>query len=342
MTARHSSRTSIEAIACAFPERLVSNKDLKKEHPDWDFNRLEKRTGVLTRPIAEPSETALDFAVRACEELEAQGHLHRDEIDAVIFCTQSPDYVMPPNSCILHGKLGLPAHVMAFDITLACSGYVYGLQLADSLIRSGSAKRVLLATADTYSRYIHPGDRATRCLFGDGGAVSMLSASSNGRGIRDIRCGTAGRQHERFIIPAGGMRLPRSPKTVHATVDASGNVRSAEHIRMDGIGVLSFFNATVPCSVKEILARNQLTLSDVDLFVFHQASQIVLDTLRGALGIPQEKMVYDLAEMGNLVSASIPVALQRAFERGQAKHGQLALLCGFGVGLSWATALVDL
>jgi 3-oxoacyl-[acyl-carrier-protein] synthase-3 len=320
----------------------VSNDDLRREHPDWEFDRLEKRTGVFTRYIAAENETALDFAVRACDQLEAQGELRKDEIDGLIFCTQSPDYIMPPNSCILHGRLGLSAHVMALDITLACSGYIYGLQLADSLIRSGSARRVLLATADTYSRYIHPGDRATRCLFGDGGAVSIISESTKGRGISDIRCGTAGRHHEKFIIPAGAMRQPRSKDSSCAKVDRSGNVRSAEHIKMDGIGVLSFFNATVPCAVKEILAGNNLSLADVDLFVFHQASQIVLDTLRGALQIPQEKMVYDLAEVGNLVSASIPVALKRAFDAGRAQPGQLALLCGFGVGLSWGNALVEL
>jgi len=339
---RVSARTSVEAIAYSLPSKAVSNDDLRREHPDWEFDRLEKRTGVFTRYIAAENETALDFAVRACEQLEVQGELRKDEIDALIFCTQSPDYIMPPNSCILHGRLGLAAHVMALDITLACSGYIYGLQLADSLIRSGSARRVLLATADTYSRYIHPGDRATRCLFGDGGAVSIISESNDGRGIRDIRCGTAGRHHEKFIIPAGGMRQLRSEETSCAKVDRSGNVRSAEHIKMDGIGVLSFFNATVPCAVKEILARNDLLLGDVDLFVFHQASQIVLDTLRGALEIPQDKMIYDLGEVGNLVSASIPVALKRALENGHARPGQLALLCGFGVGLSWGSALIEL
>jgi len=214
--------------------------------------------------------------------------------------------------------------------------------LADSLIRSGVAERVLLATADTYTRYIHPGDRATRCLFGDGGAVSIIVESQNARGIRDIRCGTAGTQYKKFIIPAGGMRMPRSASSARETIDHSGNVRTEEHIKMDGLGVLSFFNATVPCSVKETLTQNGLSIDEVDLFVFHQASQVVLDTLRTAMGIPPGKMVYDLAEVGNLVSASIPVALSRAFERGQAKPGQLALLCGFGVGLSWGTALVDL
>lgn len=342
MTSTPPLKTRIEAITYALPARRVGNDELKREYPGWDFERLETRTGVFSRHIASEGETALDFAVRACQQLAVQDQLRPQDIDVVIFCTQSPDYIMPPNSSVLHGQLGLSSRVMAFDITMACSGYIYGLQLADSLIRSGAAQRALLATSDTYSRYIHPGDRATRCLFGDGGAVSIISAADNDSNIRAIRCGSAGRQHEKFIIPAGGMRRPRSETTACATVDRSGNVRSAENIKMDGIGVLSFFNGTVPCAIKEILAENDLSLSDIDLFVFHQASQIILDTLRHALEIPQEKMLYDLAEVGNLVSASIPVALKRAFESGRAKKGQLALLCGFGVGLSWGTALVNL
>ena len=188
----------------------------------------------------------------------------------------------------------------------------------------------------------HPGDRATRCLFGDGGAVSVIAESQSGHRIREIRCGTAGRHYDKFLIPAGGMRIQRSPETARETVDQSGNIRTAEHIKMDGLGVLSFFNATVPCAVKETLAQNNLSVEDIDLFVFHQASQVALDSLCTALQISPKKMVYDLADTGNLVSASIPVALSRALESGKAKIGQLVLLCGFGVGLSWGTALLDL
>jgi 3-oxoacyl-[acyl-carrier-protein] synthase-3 len=332
----------IESIACAFPERYLTNAELRADYPEWDFDRLETRTGVMKRYVASDNETALDFAVQACESLAAQGQLRPAEIDAVIFCTESPDYIIPPNSCLLHGQLGLRTDVLAFDITLACSGYIYGLQLAWSLIRSGTAKRVLLATADTYSRYIHAGDRATRCLFGDGGAVSIIGASDTGSNILDIRCGTSGKHYDKFIIPAGGMRVPVSAATACVSVDSSGNTRSAENIKMDGLGVLSFFNSTIPCSVKDTLARNDLSMDDVDLFVFHQASRIALDSLRHALKIPVEKMVDELAETGNLVSASIPVAFSRAMESGRAKPGQLVLLCGFGVGLSWGTALVEM
>ncbi|HLI83607.1 MAG TPA: ketoacyl-ACP synthase III [Bryobacteraceae bacterium] len=331
----------IEAIAYAFPAARVTNADLKAQYPGWDFERLEKRTGVLSRYVAGPGETALDFAVSACEKLAARGRLAPERIDAVIFCTQTPDYLMPPNACLLHGKLSLAPGVPAFDINLACSGYIYGLQLAVSLLKSGAAKRVLLATADTYTRYIHPGDRATRCLFGDGGAVSVISEAEDGWPILDIRCGTAGKHFDKFLIPAGGMRCPRSAESARETVDSSGNVRTAEHIRMDGMGVLSFFNSTIPPVVRDALCRNGLEMDDIGLFVFHQASQVALDSLRSALRIPPEKLVLDLAEVGNLVSASIPVALQHAIEHGAA-GGQRVLLCGFGVGLSWGTALIEI
>ena len=334
--------TALEAISFALPTTQLTNDELRAAYPNWDFDRLEKRAGVFTRHIAAEGETALDFARRACDQLESQGLLRANEIDTIIFCTQTPDYIMPPNSCLLHGKLRLKPGVMVLDINVGCSGYMYGLMVADSLVKSGAARRVLLATGDTITRYIHPGDRAIRCLFSDGSAVSILTHSENGRGIRDIRCGTAGEHCKRVIIPAGGMRTSRSVETAKEEVDYSGNVRTSEHIKMDGLGVLSFFNSIVPCSVTEMLVRNGLSVADVDLFVFHQASQVALDSLRTVLNIPVQKMVYDLAEIGNLVSASIPVALKRAYDRGQAKPGQLALLCGFGVGLSWGTALIDL
>lgn len=332
----------IEDIACAFPATRVSNRDLRVDHPDWDFNRLEERTGVFERHIASPGETALDFAVQAWGQIMAEGRFSADEIDAVIFCTQTPDFIITPNACLLHGCLGLRPEVLAFDTNLACSGYIYGLQIAQSLIQSGAARLVLLATGDTYSRLIHPGDRSTRCLFGDGGAVSIIGPSQDDRGILDISCGTAGKEYKRFLISAGGMRHPRSEETAAEVRDQSGNIRTAEHITMDGLGVLSFFNATIPREVEKIMRRNGLTASDIDLFIFHQASQVVLDSLRRLLKLPEEKVVYDLSDVGNLVSAAIPVALSRAMAVGRARPGQLLLLCGFGAGLSWGTALVRL
>ncbi len=330
----------IEAIEYALPEKVVTNADLALENPAWDMTRLLERTGVEARHIAGPAETALDLGHRACSSLQAQGNLRLEEIDALIFCTETPDYPLPPNACILHERLQLPTQVMAFDITLACSGFVYALGLARSLLRSGTARRVLIVTADTYSRLIHPGDRASRCLFGDGGAATIVGPGPRGLEVLDVTYGTSGAQHDRFIVRAGGARLPRSPETARPTTDRSGNIRTAENIEMDGFGVLSFFNSVIPPAVRDILQRNQLSQDDIGCFVFHQASRVAVDGINRILKIPPDRLVFDMATTGNLVAASIPVALKRAQDAGRLLAGKHAVLCGFGVGLSWATALV--
>lgn len=329
----------IESIAYALPETVLGNEDLARENPAWDMARLLERTGVEERRIAASGETALDLGYQACRLLERDGCLRAGEIDALIFCTETPDYQIPPNACVLHERLRLPTDVMAFDITLACSGFVYALGIARGLILGGTARRVLIVTADTYSRLIHPADRASRCLFGDGGAATIVSSDGAGLRVLDMTFGTSGAQHDRFIVRAGGARHPRSADTAVEKVDRSGNVRTDEHIEMDGLGVLSFFNSTIPRAVRELLARNQLRVDDVGCYVFHQASQVALEGVTRALGLTRDRYILDLRTVGNLVSASVPVALRRALDVGRIGDGPV-VLCGFGVGLSWATALV--
>jgi 3-oxoacyl-[acyl-carrier-protein] synthase-3 len=214
------------------------------------------------------------------------------------------------------------------------------LAIAQSLLVSGIATNILLVTADTYSKYIGPGDRAARVLFGDGAAATWVSASRSERGLIDIQCSTSGKDHRKFIIPAGGCRMPRTPETAVARADGSGNLRSLENIHMDGAGVLSFVNTTVPRQVESILARNQLTIEDIDLVIFHQASKMALDSLNRRLRIPIEKSFSNLREVGNTVSASIPIALKDAVDLGRVRPNGRILLCGFGVGMSWATAIL--
>ena len=329
-------KARIEHIAYALPENVVTNQALRRDHPEWDFDRLEERTGVIERHIAGPGETALDLAEQACRDLDLDG------IDGLIFCTETPDHPIPSNACLLHGRLGLAKNVAALDINMGCSGYIYSLETARGMVATGTAKRILLATGDTYSRFINPGDRATRVLFGDGVAVSIIAAAVGDDGIIDLLMGSDGRYFDRFMVPAGGSRQPRGDETLIETTDKSGNIRTLENITMDGFGVLSFFNATIPGEVKALLIRNGLDIEDIDVFVFHQASRVALDSIARALKIPETKMVNNMAHVGNLVSASVPVALKVALDGGQAKSGDLALLCGFGVGLSWATALVRL
>jgi len=333
----------IAQIEYHLPAKLVTNEMLAAENPLWDVSNVATRMGVLSRRIAEPTETALDLAVAACEKLFAARPEAREQADAIVFCTQSLDYVMPPNSCVLHQRLGLAENVFAIDINSACAGFVHGLGLANSLILSGQARSALLINADTYSKFIHPKDRSTRLLFGDGAAATWLTRSQgdDARGVRDVVCATWGKMHDKFIIPAGGCRLPKSAETSAEITRDKGGVTTQEHINMDGMGILTFVTTKVPQQVRELLTRNKLTTDDIDVFFFHQASKVALESLTRALRLDPAKVYSNLPQIGNLVSASIPVAMRDAMDQGALKRGSKVLACGFGVGLTWASAIID-
>jgi len=321
-------------IASHLPARVVTNADLEAENPDWKMDAIAARAGVNSRHIAGSVETAFDLTKAACEKLPREA---LERVDAIIYCTQSPDFIMPPNAHLLHAHLALPDEVAAFDINLACSGFVYGLGIAHSMIASGVARNVLLATADTYSKYIHPRDRSARVLFGDGAAVSLIEASPDDRGFSSFALASHGKEYSKFYIQAGGQRLPKSEETARETTDRGGNVRSADFIAMDGLAVWSFINSAVPKQISTYLSRNGLQLSDIDCFIFHQASRLTLDSLVKVLGIDYGKVHLNLAMVGNTVSASIPICLADAVRQGRLRAGDHVLVSGFGVGLSYAT-----
>jgi len=263
-------------------------------------------------------------------------------VGALIMCTQSPDYIMPANACLLQERLNLPTSIAAFDFTHACSGYIYGLFIAKSLIESGAAQSILLVTADSYSRYMHPDDRATITLFGDGGAASVIHGTEGDHGkIGEFSIGTDGGSADIFMIKAGGARVPRSPETCNPISDSTGSVRSAEHIQMDGPAVLAFVRKRVPQAIEELLAKAGHGMEAVDLVVFHQASALSLEYLQRWLKLPPEKSFCNISHVGNLVSASIPVALREAEISGRLHPGMRVMLVGFGVGLSWGACMVD-
>lgn len=332
-------KARIAAIEYSLPDRCVTNEDLDRLHPEWSIHKLARRTGVLTRYICEENETALDLATIACERLFERTGLARNDVGGIIVCTQSPDYIMPHNSALLQHRLGLPSSVAAFDFTLACSGFIYGLFLAKSLIESGSLDNILLVTAEAYSKFVHPGDRATMALFGDGAAVTLLQKGASG--IGDIVLGTDGSGGDRFMVAAGGARVPKSDATRVEKADITGNVRTPENIYMDGAAVLKFVKDRVPASVNEVLDRSGFSNDDISLFVFHQASGLSLDYLERALAIPKERMYRNVSRVGNTVSASIPIAIRDAELEGRIAPGNRLLLAGFGVGFSWGACIVD-
>lgn len=335
------STVAITRLASCLPDSVVGNAALGIERPDWDMARMAERTGVLSRHIAGPGETAADLGYRAALRLLRDSGIDPGEIDALLVCSQTHDYVMPGNALLLHGALGLRDDVMAFDLTLACSGFVYGLAVLRGLIQSGAARRALFITGDTYSKLIRPDDRATRCLFGDGTSAVIVEAGDTGMVLGPQAFGSSGQHFDRFVVWSGACRTGRAdwaPGSSRVTGDVP--LDSAE-ISMDGMGVLSFFGSTVPRAVRSLLKQASLSIDDIDRFVFHQASHLALEALQRTLRIDDDRMVFDMADTGNLVSASIPVVLERQIALGAVAPGQKVLIAGFGVGLSWGVMILD-
>jgi 3-oxoacyl-[acyl-carrier-protein] synthase-3 len=334
-------KANIRDIAVYLPELIVTNDDLSKEFPDWNTKLAAQRAGVDRRHVAADNETALDLGYKACRKLFSANSNLREQVDTLIFCTQTPDYLLPSNACVLHKLLELPERVAAFDINLACSGYLYAVAIAHGMISAGISRHVLLVNGDTYTKLIGKQDRAARILFGDGAAATWVEGVSTGPGVLDISLGTAGADFDKFIVPAGGCRQPKSDATRIPNRDESGNVRNLEQIHMSGRDILAFVSSKIPRHVEELLTRNNLKTDDIELFIFHQASALVLETLTRLLRLPPKKVFCNMSNIGNTVSASIPIALKDATVSGLIPAGKRVLLCGFGVGLSWGSILLE-
>jgi 3-oxoacyl-[acyl-carrier-protein] synthase-3 len=335
-------RTAICAIEYYLPEMIVSNQQLADEYPEWSVEKIESKTGIRERHIAGPGECASDLAYYAAKQLFDSGACTPADIDFVLLCTQSPDYSLPTTACLLQNRLGIPVQSGALDFNLGCSGFVYGLGLAQGLIQTGQASRVLLITADTYSKFIHPGDKSVRTLFGDAAAATLLEgvAGEVEPQPAPFVYGTDGSGGSNLIVPAGGRRTPSTPETGKTTADESGNRRSQDHLFMNGAEIFNFTLKAIPDCVKRLLELKNLQTEDIDLFVFHQANKYMLEHLRKKLGVPSEKFSICLGHCGNTVSSSIPIALKHAALDGQLCDGQLVMLVGFGVGYSWGATLL--
>lgn len=335
-------KAKIIAIEYVLPEKVVTNEDLVKEYPEWTVEKIAEKTGIDRRHVADEGECSSDLGVRAAEKLFATGVVSADAIDYLLFCTQSPDYFLPTTACTIQSRLGVPATAGALDFNLGCSGYVYGLGLAKGLIETGQAQNVLLITAETYSKFIHQGDRSVRTLFGDAGTATLISSvTSNNEAIGPFVYGTDGSGAKNLIVPAGGLRQPLCEETAVVCQDEQGNLRARENIYMNGSEIFTFTLVSVPKSVKALLDKSAQSLETIDLFVFHQANRFMLDHLRKKCKIPEEKFVLAYQNYGNTVSCTIPIALKEASLSGQLQKGMKVMLVGFGVGYSWGANLIE-
>jgi 3-oxoacyl-[acyl-carrier-protein] synthase-3 len=329
----------IVAIATHLPDSVLSNDQLAELYPAWPAEKILDKTGIRERRVAAPNETAGDLAFSAAEKLFATGECAREDIDFLILCTQAPDHVLPTTACLLQDRLGLGRHVGAIDINLGCSGFVYGLALATGLIAAGAALNVLLLTADTYSKFIHEGDKSVRTLFGDGAAATLIAASAEAT-IGPFVFGTDGAGGKDLIVEAGGFRTPRSPETAQTAEDAQGNMRSREHLFMNGANVMNFSLREVPRTFERLLEKSAVTRDDVDHIVLHQANKFMLDALQRKLRLPADKVPRCYEDIGNTVSSTIPFVLANLRQDGQMTPGTRIAVIGFGVGLSWAGAWI--
>jgi len=329
-------RATIREIEYWLPEQVVTNADLAAEYPEWDVEKIANKTGILERHVAAKDECASDLGFEAAKKIFSSGRFSPANIDYVILCTQSPDYLLPTTACLLQERLGIPLTAGAVDINLGCSGFIYGLGLAKGLICSDQARSVLLITADTYSKFINPGDRSVRTLFGDAGAATIIAANEADSGIGDFIYGTDGRGAGNLIVAAGGLRQRHtSPACV-----GECQTRSPGELYMNGSEIFMFALERVPGSVQALLQKAGKSLDDIDLFIFHQANRHMLGHLQRRMKIPDSKFVYAMANCGNTVSSSIPIALKDAESSGQLRQGHTVMLVGFGVGYSWGATLV--
>jgi 3-oxoacyl-[acyl-carrier-protein] synthase-3 len=336
-------KAAIRAIASYLPETVLSNEDLAATFPEWDASKILEKTGIAVRRIAAADECASDLAVRAADRLFEIGACSREEIDFLIVCTQSPDYFLPTTACLVQERLKLETSCGAIDINQGCSGFVYGLSVAKGLIESGAATNVLLITAETYSKFINDRDRSVRTIFGDAAAATLVSGVESAEDlIGPFVFGTDGRGAPNLIVPVGGTRRPKGNVAAEEREAESGNWRSDENLYMNGPEIFNFTLKAVPESVNSLLAKSGKAIQDVDYFVFHQANRFMLDRLRAKMKLPEEKFCVELENCGNTVSSTIPIALERAMERGVVREGARVMLVGFGVGYSWAATMVGI
>src|SRR5262245_21743732 len=242
----------LEGVDYHLPDGRLTNADLARDFPDWEIDKVYEKTGIASRRVAAPDESAADLAVHAARRLLDRLGVRPVDVDFLLFCTQTPDYFLPTTACLLQDRLGLPTSAGALDFNLGCSGFVYGLSLAKGLIETAQATNVLLLTADTYSKFLHPDDRSVRTLFGDAAAATLVQvrtdASVGGAGIGPFVFGTDGQGKDNLIVATGGMRQP---------VPAPG---SSQHLAMNGPEIFTFTLQAVPRAIEELLARAGKTI----------------------------------------------------------------------------------
>ena len=322
-------KASMISIGAYVPEKILTNFDLEKmveTSDEW----IVKRTGIHTRHIAD-NEATSDLAVNAAKLAIKRSGLNLSDIDCVLCATITPDYFcMPSTACVIADKLGLPSGIMAFDISAACSGFIYAIQISKALIESGIKQNILIIGAEKLSSIVNWEDRSTCVLFGDGAGAAVISARDDNE-IVDVHTASDGGKGDLLITPAPGSANPISQKIIDENLG---------YVRMNGNEVFKIAVNTLTADVVDILEKNRIEPSKVDLFIPHQANLRIIDAVKNRLEFSDDQCVVTVGKYGNTSSASIPMAINDAYENGRLKNGSLILLDAFGGGFTWGSALL--
>ncbi len=322
---------AFRSIGSYIPENILTNHDLEKM-VDTSDEWIVKRTGIKERRIANKDEVTSDLGYKAALQAIERSDISVDEIDMVVCATLSPDYLtMPSTAAMISQKLGIK-NVMAFDISAACTGFVYLMSLAKSFVESGAKKNILIVGAEKISSIIDYEDRSTCILFGDGAGAAIIGQTEDkNEAIIDVLASANGNFGELLITPGGGSKNPIREDNVKDKL---------QYMKMAGNEVFKVAVKTLTNDVIEILAKNKIDASEVDMFIPHQANYRIVEAVRSKLNFPIEKTALTVAKYGNTSSASIPMAMNDMYESGRVKHGDLMLLDAFGGGFTWGSALV--
>jgi 3-oxoacyl-[acyl-carrier-protein] synthase-3 len=330
----------ISGISACVPSQKESNYDY-----DWISEKeqklLIKTTGIEERRIAKKGVTTSDLCFEAAKKLIEKLNWKKEEIGILIFVSQSRDYFLPATAIILQDRLQLPTSTIAFDISLGCSGYIYGLSVISSLMQSTSTKKALLMVGDISSFSLNKRDKSTYPLFGDAGTVTALELSSGAKEM-NFNIQNDGSGHQAIIIPDGGLRNPLTDESFEEKEIDKGIWRTNRDLSLNGLDVFNFSITKVHPHIIDLLTKYNLESSDFDYFVFHQANKLIIETIRKKLKIEPEKVPYSLTKYGNTSSASIALTIVTELQKEVSSKKLSLLLCGFGVGLSWGTVTLEL
>ncbi len=333
--------TKIAAITYALPQGRLTHEALCGRFGREVMDKIAANTGIWERRVADSNTCTSDLAYGAARLMFSKFGVSKDDIDLLVFATQTPDYLLPSTACIMQERLSLPKSVAAFDINLGCTQYTYAVSIVNALISSGAFKKALLLSGDTPTKMLNPLDKSSVALFGDVAAATLLERSPEPWFVDSVY-GTDGAGADSLMLPDSGFRRSVSSAASGAAVsEGSGNFRSRKDLHMDGFKIFAFAFKRLSESVMLLLERNSLSVSDIGLFIFHQAGEKIIKASAERMGIPSEKIHLKLRDIGNTGGSSVAVALADAYECGKLRDGMKVVLASFGVGLSWNAVLLN-